>query len=1514
MRKAFVALLLLAGAALFVSNMAVAKEYLSDDGVSGERLASPQFHREVSRASRLGTSVGNPNGSDTIWVGYSPGHFNASNNYWSVYAHRGRDGNLEPNTQPGSLPADVGGQGPEQGPAGQGQWGFEGSEAAWAGDSLQGWMAYNCQYISTAGQTLNDWQRPWWSLDYGNSINAAPAGHKGRTWGVVGVWHRDDAGAAVGANRPDGTPHAFGTEWAGGTGQHGGGSAGLGDGTGAQPAWTPIGGSFSAWMGLRAHNDVRFVDPITGNGYNHSGGTFFLVGTSFDGDGSDIAMPGYCSQMDQMLYRDIDMSGATASDLTITFKYSTDMSTGFSTSSTTRNGWFHFDPLQQTNNGGGSNAAVGNFISSNDATNTNAPRDSFMVYVGAPTGATFKASDGQTYPTDPLRKWFSETIQAVDGYYVQLLSVAGINGSGGGGSAIPASFTVPNSALTDILANGNNKVRLVFRVKTNRGYDDDHIFGEAYSSGKNGAAQVDDVTYSHTGGSSPAGWGDFEAAGSIDNTADALDAWRSTGKPPFASGHVENILAAGLAYDDICGSLLSTTRQCDVSGNIVTFGWHDLGHTHGNLILGSAEQEFHQTLISPAINFATPVAGDNNMGLDADDVVADEDYYIDIDLYSATMDPGTYGDYWRVFINTYPGSDAYGNATWSGYNPVPYIIFSGPDAQCFQDFADHPMALWGNLENSNASGIPDSVKIGIQLWQRCFRDQAPQCFTTRGAYYDNLSLCIIDGLPQAISVNIWDLLNDTFPSNETVTPGDKAAFDTTAAVVKIGRAIGSDFVTGKRYPTPGDSVTISTSDVAGGYSVHMIFRVFPGPGNYVTNGRPDLDGDFNLRKVPTSATPISNGDLTNFWSNYIADNGAHGTAGGHVAAAGRGRWNPNVWNSARCDTAETNLFPNGGVSGATPNAVVPVPTTFMSYYHDTDAKGSSAQLGVLKTRCFLTNVGGPLPDVTCNGTVPAWVGISGVANPATGWDGNVFTYEYTKILPDGLFTPGTHVQYFFAKYDNGNNLLAMVPDTTVVFPQNAESSTDGHRWQQWSVLPDTWKSSDHKHPFTGQFGEGLACMLVVDNNDRRGNERVWVSIADTIGATAAVKRGSHDGWSAVGNTGQTTTTGVNDPATFVARNYGQPGTTWDLYNTKASESLGTSAGHLGGRLSPRPIGNTQIFGVAASEFPGKSSRMGPTPAMLEAYYNILFWMSGDLNTQVLSPMGQRTADEVTLIRNWLLSGQTDVSANRGFYAVGDGFVEDAILTPTSTAAHMSLMTDVFGVDLESNSYQGLSGNLNAVHDMTTAAGIVSASPHTYGIRNVCLWTNDVLKTTALGTSVASEYENVGVNGPYPSGVYHAWKDTEPYISLVDGWDIEHLTGHADVSTGGRLYYYQQMLSNVFADITCFALGGTINGLVLDAPSRDFGNYVRLANTPLRNGSARIDLSLARADRVEVKVFDVSGRLVRTLADRMFEAGEHPLFWDGTDNAGRSVARGVYFTQVSYKNANWQDAKKITVLQ
>jgi hypothetical protein len=44
----------------------------------------------------------------------------------------------------------------------------------------------------------------------------------------------------------------------------------------------------------------------------------------------------------------------------------------------------------------------------------------------------------------------------------------------------------------------------------------------------------------------------------------------------------------------------------------------------------------------------------------------------------------------------------------------------------------------------------------------------------------------------------------------------------------------------------------------------------------------------------------------------------------------------------------------------------------------------------------------------------------------------------------------------------------------------------------------------------------------------------------------------------------------------------------------------------------------------------------------------------------------------------------------------------------------------------------------------------------------------------------------------------------------------------------------------------------------------------------------------------LRIYDVSGRLIRTLVNETYPAGLHSVRWDGLDETGRAVACGVYF--------------------
>ena len=61
-----------------------------------------------------------------------------------------------------------------------------------------------------------------------------------------------------------------------------------------------------------------------------------------------------------------------------------------------------------------------------------------------------------------------------------------------------------------------------------------------------------------------------------------------------------------------------------------------------------------------------------------------------------------------------------------------------------------------------------------------------------------------------------------------------------------------------------------------------------------------------------------------------------------------------------------------------------------------------------------------------------------------------------------------------------------------------------------------------------------------------------------------------------------------------------------------------------------------------------------------------------------------------------------------------------------------------------------------------------------------------------------------------------------------------------------------------------------------------------------NPSTVIPLDLAKAGTVQIKIFNLKGQLVKTLASGNLEAGQHLFRWEGTDEAGRPVSSGVYF--------------------
>jgi len=116
------------------------------------------------------------------------------------------------------------------------------------------------------------------------------------------------------------------------------------------------------------------------------------------------------------------------------------------------------------------------------------------------------------------------------------------------------------------------------------------------------------------------------------------------------------------------------------------------------------------------------------------------------------------------------------------------------------------------------------------------------------------------------------------------------------------------------------------------------------------------------------------------------------------------------------------------------------------------------------------------------------------------------------------------------------------------------------------------------------------------------------------------------------------------------------------------------------------------------------------------------------------------------------------------------------------------------------------------------------------------------------------------------------------------WPVEN-QGHILISPENKAWFMTEM-------------GEGISGVEDDQElARRLPLHLAAVPNPF-NPSTELRFSMAQAGPASVRVYDVKGRLIRILADGVsFAAGEQTLSWDGRNDAGRSVASGVYLVRL-----------------
>jgi flagellar hook assembly protein FlgD len=79
-----------------------------------------------------------------------------------------------------------------------------------------------------------------------------------------------------------------------------------------------------------------------------------------------------------------------------------------------------------------------------------------------------------------------------------------------------------------------------------------------------------------------------------------------------------------------------------------------------------------------------------------------------------------------------------------------------------------------------------------------------------------------------------------------------------------------------------------------------------------------------------------------------------------------------------------------------------------------------------------------------------------------------------------------------------------------------------------------------------------------------------------------------------------------------------------------------------------------------------------------------------------------------------------------------------------------------------------------------------------------------------------------------------------------------------------------------------------------------------------NPMTTIEYSVAGGGHVDMKIFNIQGQRIRTLVDEHKQPGRYKVLWDGTNDAGRAVATGIYFYRI--RTSSFVSVKKMLILR
>jgi len=295
-----------------------------------------------------------------------------------------------------------------------------------------------------------------------------------------------------------------------------------------------------------------------------------------------------------------------------------------------------------------------------------------------------------------------------------------------------------------------------------------------------------------------------------------------------------------------------------------------------------------------------------------------------------------------------------------------------------------------------------------------------------------------------------------------------------------------------------------------------------------------------------------------------------------------------------------------------------------------------------------------------------------------------------------------------------------------------------------------------------------------------------------------------------------------------------------------------------------------------------------TSAQLSGY-DVLLYTCGDLGVTTISngDYENDASPDAQVLDGWLQQG------GKSMFLTGDGLVTDLLVNSGTTTT--AFATQWLGVDYIGNDLGSLIGHSSPKVLALSGSGVFNLADNTawMAFRGCVGQANFDAVEAGAGVRLAEFATSAGAGGAYSYSaatlyfepVNSATAITLPYDFMYIYDDFDGAKAPADLSARSKV------LRDVLAYFNLQGTPGDVTGLP------DPGAFTARAYPNPFNPATRIEYNLPQATHLSVKIFNLRGQLVTTLADEKRPAGPGHLMWEGTDGAGASVSSGVYFYEL-----------------